>query len=87
LRKNPLLWRDDKGNHCLTLKLLQYFYPTSKVVFCNSYKLDFTSGLDPSYKDEILTQGELQPDYAKWNLITGAIPKYWIFRFQNGRWQ
>jgi peptide/nickel transport system substrate-binding protein len=27
-------------------------------------KLDFTSGLDPSYKDDILTQtGELQPKY------------------------
>jgi peptide/nickel transport system substrate-binding protein len=36
-------------------------------------KLDFTSGLDPSYKDDILTQtGELQPKYKdEVNLITG----------------
>lgn len=36
-------------------------------------KIDFISGLDPSYKDEILTQrGELQPKYQNSvNLITG----------------
>jgi peptide/nickel transport system substrate-binding protein len=41
------------------------FYRISKVVlqFIQG-KLDFTSGLDPSYKDDILTQtGELQPKY------------------------
>jgi peptide/nickel transport system substrate-binding protein len=38
-------------------------------------KLDFTSGLDPSYKDDILTQtGELQPKYKdEVNLITDPI--------------
>jgi peptide/nickel transport system substrate-binding protein len=38
---------------------------TNKVVFTIIQgKLDFTSGLDPSYKDDILTQtGELQPKY------------------------
>jgi peptide/nickel transport system substrate-binding protein len=40
------------------------FYRISKVVlqFIQG-KLDFTSGLDPSYKDDILTQTELQPKY------------------------
>jgi peptide/nickel transport system substrate-binding protein len=50
------------------------FYRISKVVlqFIQG-KLDFTSGLDPSYKDDILTQtGELQPKYKdEVNLITG----------------
>jgi peptide/nickel transport system substrate-binding protein len=41
------------------------FYRISKVVFAiYTRKIDFTSGLDPSYKDDILTQtGELQPKY------------------------
>jgi peptide/nickel transport system substrate-binding protein len=49
------------------------FYRISKVVlqFIQG-KLDFTSGLDPSYKDDILTQtGELPKYKDEVNLITG----------------
>jgi peptide/nickel transport system substrate-binding protein len=43
------------------------FYRISKVVFqFIQGKLDFTSGLDPSYKDDILTQtGEYSPNTKK----------------------
>jgi peptide/nickel transport system substrate-binding protein len=57
------------------------FYLTNKVVFnFIQGKLDFTSGLDPSYKDDILTQRRLQPKYKdKVSLITGPIsmPNIW----------
>jgi peptide/nickel transport system substrate-binding protein len=56
------------------LKLLQLpFCQTSKVVSAiHTRKIRFHLGLDPSYKDEILTKGELQPDYVnEVNLITG----------------
>jgi peptide/nickel transport system substrate-binding protein len=75
LRKNPLFYEKTRGNALPYLEAVAItFYRISKVVlqFIQG-KLDFTSGLDPSYKDDILTQtGELQPKYKdEVNLITG----------------
>ena len=77
LRKNPLYYeRDEKGNRLPYLEAVAItFLPDKQSGFLQFIqgKLDFTSGLDPSYKDEILTQkGELQPKYVNdVNLITG----------------
>lgn len=77
LRKNPLYFeKDAKGNHLPYLEAVAItFLPDKQSGFLQFIqgKLDFTSGLDPSYKDEILTQvGELQPKYKNdVNLITG----------------
>jgi peptide/nickel transport system substrate-binding protein len=61
LTKNPLFYEKTKERmHCLS-RLAITFYQTSKVVFIQG-KLDFTSGLDPSYKDDILTQGDYSPN-------------------------
>lgn len=77
LRKNPLFYeKDDKGNALPYLEAVAItFLPDKQSGFLQFIqgKLDFTSGLDPSYKDAILTQkGELQPKYKnEINLITG----------------
>jgi ABC-type transport system substrate-binding protein len=77
LRKNPLFYeKDEKGNALPYLEAVAItFLPDKQSGFLQFIqgKLDFTSGLDPSYKDDILTQkGELQPKYKnEVNLITG----------------
>lgn len=77
LRKNPLFYeKDEKGNSLPYLEAVAItFLPDKQSGFLQFIqgKLDFTSGLDPSYKDDILTQkGELQPKYkSEINLITG----------------
>jgi len=77
LRKNPLYFeKDEKGNRLPYLEAVAItFLPDRQSGFLQFIqgKLDFMSGLDPSYKDEILTQkGELQPKYKdQVNLITG----------------
>lgn len=77
LRKNPLYFeKDAKGNNLPYLEAVAItFLPDKQSGFLQFIqgKLDFTSGLDPSYKDEILTQiGHLQPKYKNdVNLITG----------------
>jgi peptide/nickel transport system substrate-binding protein len=66
--------RRERKCTALSRSCCHYLLPDNKVVlqFIQG-KLDFTSGLDPSYKDDILTQtGELQPKYKdEVNLITG----------------
>jgi peptide/nickel transport system substrate-binding protein len=77
LRKNYLYFeKDNKGNQLPYLEAVAItFLPDKQSGFLQFIqgKLDFTSGLDPSYKDEILTQvGQLQPKYKNdVNLITG----------------
>ena len=77
LRKNPKYFeKDESGNQLPYLEAVAItFLPDKQSGFLQFVqgKLDFISGLDPSYKDEILTQrGDLQPKYAKSvNLITG----------------
>jgi peptide/nickel transport system substrate-binding protein len=77
LRKNNLYFeKDSTGNQLPYLEAVAItFLPDKQSGFLQFIqgKLDFTSGLDPSYKDEILTQvGELQPKYKNdVNLITG----------------
>ncbi|MEZ7498864.1 ABC transporter substrate-binding protein [Flavobacterium sp. Arc3] len=77
LRKNPLFYeKDEEGNALPYLEAVAItFLPDKQSGFLQFIqgKLDFTSGLDPSYKDDILTQtGELQPKYKnEINLITG----------------
>ena len=77
LRKNPLYFeKDEKGNRLPYLEAVAItFLPDKQSGFLQFVqgKLDFISGLDPSYKDEILTQtGDLQDKYKNdVNLITG----------------
>ncbi len=77
LRKNPLYFeKDENGVRLPYLESVAItFLPDRQSGFLQFVqgKLDFTSGLDPSYKDEILTQkGELQPKYKSTvNLTTG----------------
>jgi peptide/nickel transport system substrate-binding protein len=77
LRKNPLFYEKDKKGKALPYleAVAITFLPDKQSGFLQFIqgKLDFTSGLDPSYKDDILTQkGELQPKYKnEINLITG----------------
>lgn len=78
LRKNPLYFEKDEKD--MSLPYLEAvaitFLPDKQSGFLEFIqgKIDFVSGLDPSYKDEILTQkGTLQPKYENdVNLITGA---------------
>ncbi|MFN3756633.1 MAG: ABC transporter substrate-binding protein [Flavobacterium sp.] len=68
LRKNPLYFEKDvNGNRLPYLEAIAVsFLPDKQSGFLEFIqgKLDFISGLDPSYKDEILTPlGELQPKY------------------------
>ncbi|WP_417355600.1 ABC transporter substrate-binding protein [Flavobacterium sp.] len=77
LRKNPLYYeKDEQGNSLPYLEAVAItFLPDKQSGFLQfaQGKLDFVSGLDPSYKDEILTpKGQLQPKYAdRVNMITG----------------
>ncbi|WP_306353899.1 ABC transporter substrate-binding protein [Flavobacterium sp. '19STA2R22 D10 B1'] len=77
LRRNPIYFEKDKQG--IQLPYLEAvaitFLPDKQSGFLQFIqgKLDFVSGLDPSYKDEILTQkGELAPKYRNTvNMITG----------------
>jgi ABC-type transport system substrate-binding protein len=77
LRKNPLYFeRDSKGVQLPYLEAVAVtFLPDKQSGFLQFVqgKLDFVSGLDPSYKDEILTpKGGLAPKYSKSvKMITG----------------
>ena len=77
LRKNPLYFeKDEDGKQLPYLEAVAItFLPDKQSGFLQFVqgKLDFISGLDPSYKDEILTQkGDLQKKYKNdVNLITG----------------
>src|SRR5690606_35799864 len=69
LRKNPLYYeKDEQGNQLPYLKAVAItFLPDKQSGFLQFVqgKQDFVSGLDPSYKDEILTpKGQLQPKYT-----------------------
>lgn len=78
LRKNPLYFeKDESGKQLPYLEAVSVtFLPDKQSGFLAfaQKKTDFISGLDPSYKDEILTQkGTLQPKYENTvNLITGS---------------
>ncbi|AWH86979.1 ABC transporter substrate-binding protein [Flavobacterium album] len=77
LRKNPLYFeKDEKGVQLPYMEAVAItFLPDKQSGFLQFVqgKLDFVSGLDSSYKDEILTpKGELQPKYRKdVKMITG----------------
>jgi ABC-type transport system substrate-binding protein len=77
LRRNKIYFeKDEKGKQLPYLEAVAItFLPEKQSGFLAFIqgKIDFISGLDPSYKDEILTQkGELQPKYAhEVNLISG----------------
>jgi ABC-type transport system substrate-binding protein len=77
LRRNPLYFeKDAQGNQLPYLEAVAVtFLPDRQSGFLQFIqgKNDFTSGLDPSYKDELLTQtGELQKKYrGKVNMQTG----------------
>ncbi len=78
LRKNPLYYeKDENGVQLPYLEAVAItFLPDKQSGFLQFVqgRQDFVSGLDPSYKDEILTpKGELQPKYKNTvNMITGA---------------
>ncbi len=78
LRRNPIYFeKDEKGKQLPYLEAVAItFLPDKQSGFLEFIqgKIDFVSGLDPSYKDEILTQkGELQPKYKEdVNLISGS---------------
>lgn len=69
-RKNDLYFEKDKnGNQLPYLEAVAItFLPDKQSEFLQfaQGKIDFLSGLDPSYKDELLNaKGELQPDYKE----------------------
>ncbi len=76
-RKNPLYFeKDENGVQLPYLEAVAItFLPDKQSEFLQfaQGKLDFISGLDNSYKDELLTtHGELQPKYKDWAYsITG----------------
>ncbi|MFT4697799.1 MAG: ABC-type transport system substrate-binding protein [Flavobacteriaceae bacterium] len=78
LRKNPLYFeKDEMGNSLPYLEAVAItFLPDKQSEFLQFVqgRLDFVSGLDNSYKDEIVTtRGELQEEYKdRVNLITSA---------------
>lgn len=77
LRKNPVYFeKDENGNQLPYLEAVAVtFLPDKQSGFLQfaQGKIDFVSGLHPSYKDEILTQsGQLQAKYKNdVNMITG----------------
>lgn len=77
LRKNPLYFeKDENGKQLPYLEAVAVtFLPDKQSGFLQfaQGKIDFISGLHPSYKDEILTQsGQLQQKYKNdVNMITG----------------
>jgi peptide/nickel transport system substrate-binding protein len=76
-RKNPLYFeRDENGERLPYLEAVSItFLPDKQSEFLQfaQGKLDFISGLDGSYKDELLTtRGELQPKYEDLSyMVTG----------------
>jgi peptide/nickel transport system substrate-binding protein len=78
--KNPCFM---KRRECTALRsCCHYLLPDKQSGFLQFIqgKLDFTSGLDPSYKDDILTQKTTtQIQRKRVNLITGpSIPNIWV---------
>ena len=77
LRRNPIYFeKDENGKQLPYLEAVAItFLPDKQSGFLEFIqgKIDFISGLDPSYKDEILTQsGQLQEKYKNdVNMITG----------------
>ncbi|MCA4807291.1 ABC transporter substrate-binding protein [Myroides odoratimimus] len=77
LRKNPNYFeKDEKGNQLPYLEAVSItFLPDKQSGFLQFLQgnLDFISGLDPSYKDDIITEnGELNPKYKeKVQMVTG----------------
>ncbi|KGO87538.1 ABC transporter substrate-binding protein [Flavobacterium rivuli WB 3.3-2 = DSM 21788] len=92
LRKNPLYFeKDEQGVQLPYLEAVAItFLPDKQSGFLQFVqgKLDFVSGLDPSYKDEILTpKGELASIYKKdVKMITGPYlnTEYLGFRLDGG---
>ncbi len=92
LRKNPDYYeKDSNGKSLPYLEAVAItFLPDKQSGFLQFIqgKLDFISGLDPSYKDEILTQvGDLQPKYAKdFKMVSGPYlnTEYLAFNLENG---
>lgn len=75
-RKNELFYeKDEAGNRLPYLEAVAVtFLPDKQSEFLEFAQgnIDFLSGLDPSYKDEILTAtGEIKEKYAHINMITG----------------
>jgi len=69
-RKNNLYFETDKNGHSLPYleAVAITFLPDKQSEFLQfaQGKIDFLSGLDPSYKDELLNaKGELQPNYQQ----------------------
>ena len=77
LRKNPLYFeKDEDGNHLPYLEAIAItFLPDKQSEFLQLVqgKIDFISGLDGSYKDELVTtKGQLQDKYKnQLKLVTG----------------
>ncbi len=77
LRKNPLYFeKDEDGNHLPYLEAIAItFLPDKQSEFLQLVqgKIDFISGLDSSYKDELVTtKGQLQDKYKdQLKLVTG----------------
>jgi peptide/nickel transport system substrate-binding protein len=75
LTKNPLFYEKTRKECTALSRSCHYLLPDKQSGFLQFIqgKLDFTSGLDPSYKDDILTQKEnCSPNIKKRiNLITG----------------
>jgi len=78
LRKNPIFYqKDEDGNNLPYLQAISVtFLPDKQSSFLQFIqgKSDFISGLDASYKDEILSRkGELQTKYQdKFHILQGA---------------
>lgn len=75
-RKNELYYeKDEDGNRLPYLEAVAVtFLPDKQSEFLEFAQgnIDFLSGLDPSYKDEILTAtGDLKEKYSHINMITG----------------
>lgn len=88
LRKNKIYHeKDENGNRLPYLEAVTItFLPDKQSGFLQFVqgKLDFVSGLDPSYKDEILTpRGDLQPKYREnVKMITGPYLNTEYFGFR-----
>jgi len=77
LRKNPNYYeRDQNGEQLPYLEAVAItFLPDKQSEFLQfaQGRIDFISGLDNSYKDEILTaDGKLQPTYAEWAYLSSC---------------
>lgn len=91
LRKNPIYYeKDEKGNQLPYLEVVAVtFLPDKQSGFLQFVqgKSDFISGLDASYKDEILnSKGELQPKYQEnFQILKGSYlnTEYLGFKMDN----